>query len=905
MALAAGARLGPYEIVSPLGSGGMGEVYRARDTQLGRDVAIKMLPRAMTSDPERRARFEREARLLAALNHPHIGAIYGLENLDAVPALVLELVEGETLAERLAHGLMPVSDALTMARQIAEALDAAHEKGIVHRDLKPANIKITPDGVVKVLDFGLAKVAADHASRPDVSQSPTLTVCGTREGVILGTAAYMSPEQARGQAVDKRTDVWAFGCVLYEMLTGRRAFPGKTISDHLAAILERDPDWTQLPDSTPPGVHRLLRRCLQKEVRNRLHDIADARIEINDISDPTTVPAPMHTAGWRPWAASIVVLLAGVLIGGIIVWRLKTAASAPEIVPSSPVARFAVTLPSDEAPAIGRDQEISVLALAPDGRYLAYVGGRRQQLYVHPIDRFDSKPLAGIERADNPFFSPDGQWVGFVADGKLKKISVAGGGPFTICNVITGAFGASWRADGTIIFAPSAPGHVLPGAGLLRVSAEGGSPVAVTGLREKETEPRWPDVLPGGNMVLYSASAAGADWSSDATIYLQSLETGERRPLVKGVAPHYVPTGHLVYTRSGTVFAVKFDLVRQKVVGDPVPMLDGVQQTDAGGPQLSVSRVGSLAYVSSLPPPSRTLVWVDRGGAEQDLKMPSHAYSAPRLSPDGRRLAVMIDGDGSDIWMFDLSRGTLSPLTFGRGHGIPVWTPDGKRLTYRSGPPGALNIYWMSVDGSRPEERLLTSTHLNTPTSWSPDGRMLAFYDVDLAQEGAADFQYHDIWWLSLDEPQRPHAFLATKFWESAAVFSPDGRWLAYVSNESGRNEVYVRPFPGPGEKLQVSTDGGGEPVWPRNGHELLFRNGDAVFAVDVKLNPTFTAGKPRRLFEGAYDKDYRGLRPNYDGTADGQRFVMVKRLEDTSRSPRINFVMNWLEELKQRVPTR
>jgi eukaryotic-like serine/threonine-protein kinase len=900
-----GARFGTYEIAECLGVGGMGEVYRARDTQLGRDVAIKVLSAAFVTDRERLARFEREARVLAALNHPHIATIYGVERVDGARALVLELVDGETLADRIARGALSLADALPIARQIADALEAAHEKGIVHRDLKPANIKITPTGSVKVLDFGLAKAGAGAA--PGLSRSPTVTIGATNDGALLGTAAYMSPEQARGQVVDKRTDIWAFGCVVLEMLTARRAFEGEDATEVLARIIECEPDWSRLPASTPPSVHRLLRRCLQKDVNRRLHDVADARIEIADASDQTATPAPTRAAKWRHLTLPILALVFGALIGAVIVWRVTAAPPGQETVLSPPAARFALALQSGEGAAAVTDPDtkVTVLALSADGRYLAYVGGPLLQLFLRPIDGFDSKPLAGTEGADNPFFSPDGQWLGFVADRKLKKISLAGGAPFTICTVVTGAFGASWQPDGTIIFAPSAPGHVVPGAGLLRVSAEGGSPAAATAWREEETGPRWPEVLPGGKMVLYSASPSGTNWSSDAMIYIQSLDSGERRPLVKGVAPHYLPTGHLVYTRSGTVFAVRLDLARPTVLGNPVPVLDGVQQDDRGGPQLSISQVGSIVYVPSLPPANRTVVWVDRGGAEQALQMPSHAYSAPRLSNDGRRLAVLIDDERRDIWMFDLSRRTLSRLTSRWDHEPPIWTPDGHRLTFRSGPPGTRNIYWMPVDGSRQEERLLTSPHLNNPSSWSPDGRVLAFYDVDLAQEGAADFRYHDIWWISLDEPDKPHAFLETGFLESAATFSPDGRWLAYVSNESGRNEIYVRPFPGPGEKLQVSAEGGGEPVWPRNAHELFFRNGDAMFAVDVKLMPTFSAGPVRRLFEGAYGKGYWGLKPEYDVTPDGQRFVMVKTVEDTLRSAPINIVVNWFEELQRRVPDR
>ncbi len=902
MNLPPGTKLGAFEVLALVGAGGMGEVYRARDTQLGRDVALKLLPDSFTHDPERLARFRREAQVLAALNHPHIGAIHGLNEADGHQLLVLELVDGRPLAEVIAKGPLPVGEALRVATEITEALEAAHDKGIIHRDLKPANIALTREGNVKVLDFGLAKVVDRGGSVVSPVTSPTITwTTTTGAGVILGTAAYMSPEQAKGQAVDKRTDIWAFGCVLFEMLTGRRAFEGDDAPEVLSRVIDRDPDWSRLPASTPTGVQRLLRRCLQKDVTRRLHDIADARIEIADASDQSATSAPGRTMKWRQLTAAVAT---GALVGSVIVWRVATARTGQESVPSAPVARFALALPSAEGPAVSEaGDKITALALSADGHYLAYVGGPRRQLFLRPIDGFDSKALAGTEGADNPFFSPDGQWLGFVADRKMKKISLSGGAPFTVCTVVTSVFGANWQADGTIVFAPSAPGHLVPGAGLLRVSAEGGSPTTMTGLRERETEPRWPEVLPDGRAVLYSAAPAGANWSSDGMIYIESLETRERRPLVKGVAPHYLPTGHLVYTRSGTMFAVKFDVARQEVDGKPMPVLDAVYQTDEGGPQLSLSRTGSMVYVPLLPPPNRTIVWVDRGGAEQALGVPARPYRRPRLSPDGSRLAVMIDDDRPDVWIFDLSRGVLSRLTSGWTHASPIWTPDGLWLTFRSGPAGDFNIAWMPADGSRPEKQLLANTHLNTPLSWSPDGHMLVYADVDLAQEGAADFGYIDISWLSLDEPDKRHPFLATKSVEGGAEFSPDGRWLAYVSNESGQNEIYVRPFPGPGEKMQISTDGGAEPVWPRNAHQLFFRNGDGMFAVDVKLTPTFSAGPPHRLFEGAYDKGYWGVFRMYDVTADGRRFLMQKGVGDTSKSAPINIVVNWFEELRRRVP--
>ena len=913
-----GDRLGAYEVLSELGAGGMGEVYRAHDTQLGRDVALKILPAAFTADPERLARFERESRLLAALNHPHIAAIYGVERAPLsrgfehtiIRALVLELVEGPTLAERLHAGALPIPEALAIVRQIAEALEAAHEKGIVHRDLKPVNVKITPDGIAKVLDFGLAKASARDTAGPDLSRPATITAGGTHDGMLIGTAAYMSPEQARGKPVDKRADIWAFGCVLYETLAGRTAFPGETVSDTIASILEREPEWDALPDSMPPAIGTLLRRCLGKDPKKRLHDIADARLEIDDaLSMPKTASAATSArANWRRQVGWVSALVMCVLLGGVVVWRLKTLSVAPTI--QAPVARFVISLPPGEPLAASFDDQNTSLALSPDGRYVAYVAGDREQLYVRPIDGFESRLIGGTEGADTPFFSPDGQWLGFFANRKLKKVALAGGSPLALCDAFSGAFsgafGAIWEPDGTILYALAAPpGGVGPG--LLRVSANGGSPTVVTNVRANESGPRWPDLLPDGKTVLFSTVPLGGRWSTDATTYVLSIDAGKRTPLVKGVGARYLPTGHLVYTQSGALLAAPFDLERQMLTGDAVPMLDGFQQTDSGGPLVNISRSGTMVYVSAIPHPQDVPVWVDRTGGEQPLKAPSRLYFAPRLSPDGRRLAVVIQADRSDVWVYDLSREVLSRLTFEGGNGAPLWTPDGRRLTFNSNKAknfGPADIYWTLSDGSGSEERLVSSGHLKVPFSWSPDGRVLAFADFDPVGFGPSASS-SDIWWLSLDEPGKPHPFLQTKFADAAPAFSPDGRWLAYVSDESGRNEIYVSAFPGPGGKWQISTEGGNEPVWPRKSRELFYRQGNAIMAVDVNTAPTFSAGQPRRLFDR---KDYvksNSFFANYDVTPDGQRFIMIKTVHDAAQPTQISVVLNWFEELKRRVAAR
>jgi eukaryotic-like serine/threonine-protein kinase len=911
--LATGTKLGPYEIQSLLGAGGMGEVYRARDTKLGRDVALKVLPEAFAKDADRMARFKREAQVLASLNHPNIATIYGLEESGGARALVMELVEGPTLAERLKSGAIPLEGALPIAKQVADALEAAHERGIIHRDLKPANIKVTPEGAVKVLDFGLAKAldVAVMSSSPTATppqDSPTLSMAATQAGVILGTAAYMSPEQARGKGADRRADIWAFGCVLFEILTGVRAFEGETVSDTLAAVLKSEADWSALPAEAPPRIRDLVRRCLNKDPRQRLQAIGDARIAIEETLSGTDTRPPLspllteegkrEARGGDPWRRAIPWSLAAlaVLSLGVALWSLMRAPRPP----TRPVARLVVALPPTEQLALGPHPAI---ALSPDGSRLVYVArhGGGTHLYTRPIARFEAALMPGTEGAESPFFSPDGQSVGFFADGKLKRVSVSGGAPLTLCSAPTNR-GGSWAPDDTIIFAPAIT------LGLFEVPAAGGTPKPLTVPDRKKGEygHRWPQILPGGKAVLFTIWTGA--YFDEARIGVLSLETGERRVLIEGgTYARYIPSGHMVYARAGGLLAVPFDLKRLEVTGPSVSILEGVSMNPTfGGAEFSSSSDGSLVYVpGGSSAVERTLLWVDRKGEARPLPAPPRAYLSPRLSPDGQRLAVSIEGTNAGLWLYDLARGTLTRLTETAGAiPFPIWTPDGKRVTFLSALGGALNLYWMPADGSGAAERLTTSENTQWPGSWSPNGLVLAFSESDPTTGS-------DIWVLRLaDDPSTPlgagrkaQPFLQTPSNESGGIFSPDGRWLAYVSDESGRQEVYLRPFPGPGGRLQISTEGGIEPVWARNGRELFYRNGDKMMVVAVETKGEFAAAKPKVLFEAHYETSVFTFEPNYDVIPDAQSFIMIKGSEQESAPTQVNVVLNWFEELKRLAP--
>jgi Tol biopolymer transport system component len=895
MTIAAGTRLGSYEVVAQIGAGGMGEVYRARDTKLGRDVAIKVLPVNFVNDPERLSRFQREARMLAALNHANIATIYGLEQYDGGTCLVMELVSGETLAERVKAGPLGIEEALKIAVQIAEALEAAHEKSIIHRDLKPANVKVTPEGKVKVLDFGLAKAYAGDTEAFDPANSPTISAAATMHGAILGTAAYMSPEQARGKSVDKRTDIWAFGCVLYELLNGKQAFAGEDITEILAAVVKTEPDWNRLPPTTPAAVRMLLKRCLQKDRNLRLRDAGDARIEIHEaLSAPPSlganIAAPakgIRALRRRTLTLGVGILLLVAVVASLASWTLKP---APALAPQ-PVTRTVINLPPGQQLA-GLDSGPS-LAISSDGTRLAYVArqGGTQQLYVRAMDSLEAKAIPGTEGAVNPFFSPDGQWLGFFANRKLMKVSLNGGASLALANAPFDG-GADWGSQGTIVFSPS------NASAIQQMSDAGGALQPLTRLGKGDGSHRWPDFLPGSKAVLFTSGAAGALFGN-AQVGVQSVGRDQPQHLIQGgVNPRYAPTGHLVYAQGGILMAVPFDLPQLKVMGTGAPVADGVMQSPTNGhAQYSFSATGSLVYVpGGVQATKLRLVWVSRNGTEQPLAAPANSYLNPRVSPDGRRVAVGIASQESQVWQYDLSRETLTRFTFGGTvNGYPSWTPDGKRIAFISNKEGPLNIFWQLADGSGGLERLTTSDDVQTPNSWSPDGKLLAFNEIT-PTTGI------DVWVLQLSD-RKAQPILQTPFNESVPAFSPDGRWLAYISDESGRYEVYVQPYPGPGGKWQISTEGGTEPVWNTNGRELFYRSGDKMMAVDITTQPGFAAGKPRMLFEGQYQPTPVTF-PNYDVAPDGQRFLMLKPVDQAQAAPtQINVVLNWFEELKRRVP--
>jgi serine/threonine-protein kinase len=912
MPLSDGTRVGSYQILSALGAGGMGEVYRARDTRLDRDVAIKILPEAFAADAERVSRFQREARVLASLNHPHIAAIYGLEDAEGVKALVMELVEGEDLAKRLARGAVRLDEALPIAKQVAEALEAAHEHGIIHRDLKPANVKVRTDGTVKVLDFGLAK-AFDPTGSPssNATMSPTISRHATQAGILLGTAAYMPPEQAKGKPVDKRADLWSFGCVLYEMLAGHRPFVGETISDVLAKIIERDPDWNALPAKTPRSIRTLLRRCLEKDPRRRLDSAAVARLEIEEASTtPATngisvsdVNRDARAVRWPLWASVAVAVLAAV-VGAFTTWTV----TRPTPAPSPAINRFAITLPPAQPLAFSiNDRDVAISA---DGTRLAFTAGDQAQLMVRAFDQLEAAPLAGIANARAPFLSPDGRWIAFfdrldegvttgpvVQRGALKKVSTSGG-PLIVISPLTGASrGASWGPDDSIVFATSDLS-----TGLLRVPAGGGEPVVLTkpDTARGERDHYFPSVLPGARGVLFTIATAGGN----RQVAVLDLKTGQRTTLIRsGSQAQYVETGHLVYADGGALWAVRFDLATLNVLGDPAPILERV--LTLGAADFTISRHGTLVYVPVAGATSRSLVWVSRKGAEESIAAPPRAYASARLSADEKRVALHILGQ-QGIWIWDFAHETLTPLTLGPIGTFSLWTPDGRHIIFEiANASGVTNLYRRTADGTGIDERLTTSDHQQRPNAISPDGTRLVFEE----QTPSAGY---DFMLLSLVGAPRVEPLLQTPFDERNASISPDGRWMAYESNESGQSQIYVRPFPNVADAhYQISTAGGRTPAWAPNGHDLFFVNRTIIMAVAVQLTPTFSAGNPMKLFdEGSILLDGRfigtGTQRTYDVSRDGQRFLMIKANagssdDNASRASMIG-VQNWFEELKAKL---
>jgi Tol biopolymer transport system component len=932
MSLVAGTKLGPYEILSPLGAGGMGEVYRARDTKLGREVALKVLPEAFAQDAERMARFQREAQVLASLNHPNIAAIYGLEESGGVRALVMELVEGPTLAELLETrsskfeirkpASIPVTsfdfrsssfDPLPIAQQIAEALEYAHERGIIHRDLKPANIKITHDGAVKVLDFGLAKALDTGDPASNISNSPTISIAATQAGVILGTAAYMSPEQAKGKSVDRRADIWAFGCVFFEMLTGTKAFEGETTSDVLAAVIRAEPDWNAVPPSTPASIRKLVQRCLQKDPKQRLQAVGEARIAIEetlsgDAVRPGLAPAmasdatrPPQGAALRrralPWTLAVVASAAFLITLGIL-WR------ATRLSPPGPIE---LSLSPPAAQPLFRADGPAVL-LSPDGSRIAYVAepsAGKTQIYVRDLDKPEATPLESAI-GSSPFFSPDGQWIGFFApDGGLKKVSVFGGAPVALCNA-DARRGGAWGEDGTIVFPPTVTSP------LYRISAAGGAPVALTQLdaARKEITHRWPQILPGGKDVLFTASADNNNFER-AFVGVASLVTGQTKVLIENAYfGRYLPSGYLAYVSGGTLFAVPFDVKELKVSGTAMPILPNIQgDLSNGGVQFSFSQTGTAAYMTGQAVSNQvTVVLRDRKGEASPLIQQPGDYFAPRFSPDGKQLALQV-GTGN-VWVYDLAQGTMTPLTFSPADCTnPTWTPDGKRIacSRRSAAGVGLGISWLPSDGTGSMEPLTKgSTVIQVPSSFSPDGRTLAFFQFS-AKTGACC----EIWTLPINpngQPGQPQPFLGQ---DSGNAFrlpelSPDGHWMAYPSSESGTLQVYVVPFPGPGGKRQISVSRGGYPRWSRADHELFFIGGNgpasALVAVPYTVQGnSFQPGKAAPLFEGGFER--RDPYPIYDVAPDGKHFAVLQVAggKQTTLAPP-TVVVNWFARVQQLV---
>jgi Tol biopolymer transport system component len=897
MPLSAGTRLGPYEVIARLGVGGMGEVWRASDTNLGRQVAIKVLPDAFAQDAERLARFEREAKTLATLNHPNIAAIYGLEKAGGVRALVMELVEGPTLADRIARGPLSVEEALAIANQIAEALEAAHERGIIHRDLKPANVKVRDDGTVKVLDFGLAKAVEPAAASVETSLSPTITSPAmTQMGMILGTAAYMAPEQAKGRSVDARADVWAFGAVLFEMLSGRRAFDGEDVTEILGAVVRLEPTWEALPPDVPARIRLAIRGCLQKHLKQRIAHIQDVRLALEGVFDTTTdqmiAAAPVEQPPWRRALPLAAALFVGGFIVGLAAWSLRPTAATPV------VTRFDDDVPTDQP---FRSTGRTVLALSRDGR--AFVYNAEGGLYLRTMDTLAARPIPGTqENLANPFFSPDGRWLGFFQGGQLKRIPVGGGAAVAICPAMN-PFGASWEADGTILFGQP--------KGIMRVSAEGGAPQLVIPAADGERV-HGPQLLPDADSVLFTATTATWD---EARIVVQSLSTGARKVLVEGGRDsHYVQSGHLLYVQGDDLFAKAFDVNRLAFQGGTVSIVGDLTRSSAQGTLgpssvYAVSDGGTLVYLTTPDGERSQLTWFDRTGTVLGTFGEPGFMRSPDLSHDGRRVAVARRDPSSaavvDIWVVDALRTTKA--TSGAGphvHYFPIWSPDGSRIAYlKTSPEGRQGQYAVPSRGGTEEVIVADPAMLNL-TSWSRDGRFIL---VDKAPV--------DIWVIPAAGDGKPFPFIdGTPYQERDGQFSPDGRWVAYQSNETGRAEIYVRPFVAPGDprprtgQWPISTDGGAQPRWRHDGKELYWIAPDAtLISAPIALRAdTVDAGAPVRLFSTriAMGGAEMSLSGQYTVAPNG-RFLINAVVDDQHENQsRFHLVQNWFEELNRLLPT-
>ena len=908
-----GHTIAHYTLKDKIGAGGMGEVYRATDSKLHRDVAIKVIPEEFARDPERMARFEREAQVLASLTHGGIAAVYGIEESNGHRALVMELVEGEDLSARLKRGPLPQEEALRTAIHIAEALEAAHDRGVIHRDLKPANIKVLPSGGVKLLDFGLAKALDESSSSPSgPGEAATLSLAATRAGLVLGTAAYMSPEQATGSPADRRSDVWSFGVVLFEMLTGQRLFDGQTTSHVLADVIRAEIDFERLPAGAPPELRTLLERALERDPRRRLRDIHDARLTLERLVErgtgthsalrsgalPAIPSAPARPRNVVAWALGVVALAA--IAAAVAAWQRPATPAAPQL----RVAARLAEIPFYET-GVGPNFDLS-----PDGSQIAMVvnatASDPPKLVLRRLHELDSTTLVDAgsaatpqQRPYAPFFSPDGAWVGYALPGELKKVPSAGGTSLTICKVDRSR-GASWGADGTIVLAPSA------NSGLFKVSAAGGEPQPLTTLNAeaKEFTHRWPQILPGGREVLFTSHTSNADFG-DAVLEIVRLDTGARTVVHRGGSyGRYVPSGHIVYVQQGTLFAAPFDLGRMQIAGPPAPAVQNVIETTAGAAHFTFANSGLLAYRQrAIDIQVHPIVWVDRAGRPTPLLEEHGTYATPRLSPDGKRLSLtVLKNRNWDIWVYDLERTVATRLTF---EDVPeteqVWSPDGRDLVYAAEEANnAHTLYRKRSDGSGAPTPLLTSNDGLWPQSWSPDGRSIAV---------TAGANNNDIGIVTLTGDKGEITWiLNSRFSESDPSFSPDGRWLAYTSNESGQVEVYIRQFPSGSGRWQVSHGGGGFPRWSRNGREIVYRTADGLAAASIDAQgDSLRTGTPQRLFTGSFVGGVTGLATggyvfaDFEPAADGSRFVMFPKPPDTQTviGGVLTLVTNWFGDLR------
>jgi Tol biopolymer transport system component len=917
MPLAAGTRVGPYEIVGAIGAGGMGEVYRARDTRLGRDVALKVLPEAFASDAERMGRFEREAKVLASLNHPNIASIYGFEESSGVRALVMELVEGQTLAEQISRGIagqgsgtagaglkagatqargrarLALDEALVIARQIAEGLEYAHERGIVHRDLKPANVKITPDGVVKILDFGLAKALEGEAAAGNPSSSPTMSRLATQAGILLGTASYMAPEQAKGKAIDRRADIWAFGCVLFEMLTGRHAFDGETVTDVLAAIVMKEPDWSLLPGSTSPAIRKLIIRCLKKDAKQRLQAIGEARIAIEEAMSGADAEAPEFgrapseaPAGrgprWRRALPCALFLAVGIALGGAMAISLWRAA------PVAPAVISQVLPPKGEGFAFD-GQTAGPPVLSPDGRKLAFAAissNGKQQLWVRPLDSATAEPLAGTEGATYPFWSPDSRNLGFFVNGKLERIDTSGGSPLALCDAPNGR-GGTWGTDGTILFTPDITRVIYS------VPSTGGTPKLVEKMGPQLGglgTARWPQFLPDGKHFLFYHFS---DVGTQSGTYAIALDGGVPKLIVAGKSNAvYAPPGYLLFIRQGTLMAQRFDASKLRLIGEATSVAEEVLQNFIVFRSIfTASDTGVLAYeTGGVGTGGFQLTWVDRSGKALAKVGAPGEYYTPRISPDGKKLAVTIrDASGDNLWVVDLARDIKTRLTFSNVDLSGAWSPDGKTIAFESGRGKLIHLYTKAADGTGRTIPLVRGDANEYDPVWSADGRYILYE----RSEPASPTQTQ-IWAVPMFGERKPFPVVQSRFSVDQPALSADGKWLAYVSMESGSPEVYVARFGLGGAigRWQVSAGGGNWPEWRRDGKELFYFSGDdKIMSAEISVRGSdILIGKVQPLFQANYSGGPGWV---YDVSPDGKKFLLITQGSEQAARP-LTLVVNW-----------